>query len=175
MPSPASSAEQVILRYCRAVDRCDWELLRSVYHPDAVLDHGAYQGDVDGFIRFVQSRREGIVHSAHYVSNVLAEPIGDRRSIVESYGWAVQSFALPSPLVQPGFEGIRQKSTYRYVDLVEERDGAWAVSEGHLVLGDLEVEHLREAPRTRAGLSQIPGLGDPLYGLRRTWSASAPG
>ena len=42
---PASSALQilldkqeiheVIMRYCRAIDRCDEELLSSVYHPDA--------------------------------------------------------------------------------------------------------------------------------------------
>lgn len=166
----AEAARGVLLRYCRAVDRCDWDLLRSVYHPDAVLDHGAYQGDVEGFVAFVQSRREGNVHSAHYLSNVLVEQLDDRRLAVESYGWAVQSFAAPSPLVHAGFDGVRFRSSYRYVDLLENRDGRWAIAEGHLVLGDLEIEHLEVAPRPRAGLSQRPGLDDPLYELRRRWA-----
>ena len=31
---------EVLMRYCRGIDRCDAELLHSVYHPDATDDHG---------------------------------------------------------------------------------------------------------------------------------------
>ncbi len=160
----------VLARYCRAVDRCDWELLRTVYHPDAVIDHGAYQGDVAGFVAFVQSRRVGIVHSAHYLSNVLVEQLDDERAASESYGWAVQSFTSASPLVPAGSAGIRQRSTYRYVDLFEQRAGRWAIAEAHLVLGDVQTELLDEEPWRRDGLSQRPGTDDPLYGLLRRWT-----
>lgn len=171
-PEVVEAARAVLLRYCRAVDRCDWGLLRTVYHPDATIDHGAFQGDVSGFVAFVQSRRVGIVHSAHFLSNVLVEPVDESRVVVESYGWAVQTFAVPSPLVRPGFAGVRQRSTYRYVDLLERRDGVWAIAEGHLVLGDLEVEDLTEPPRPRDGLSQRPDVDDPLYRLTERWSPS---
>ncbi len=167
-----SEIHDAVLRYCRAVDRCDWELLRTVYHPDAVIDHGAYQGDVDGFIGFVQSRRVGIVHSAHYLSNLLVEEIDGAQAATEAYGWAVQSFAEPSPFVPAGFKGVRQRSMYRYVDLFEYRDDRWAIAEAHLVLGDLDVEPLSEAPTPREGLSQRPGLDDPLYALHRRWFRS---
>ena len=33
-----------ILRYCSGVDRFDREMLLSVYHPDAMDDHGAFVG-----------------------------------------------------------------------------------------------------------------------------------
>lgn len=162
----------VVMRYCRAVDRCDWDLLRSVYHEDATIDHGKFQGGVEGFVDFVKSRRVGIVHSAHYVGNVFVERIAEHEAAVEVYGWAVQTFKSPSELVASGFQGVRLTSTYRYVDRVEKRDSRWAMAECHLVLGDLQVEHLSEEPGPRPGQSQRPSTDDPMYALHQNWFGS---
>lgn len=35
---------QVLMNYCRGVDRLDRELLLSCYHPDATDDHGIFMG-----------------------------------------------------------------------------------------------------------------------------------
>ena len=35
---------EVILRYCRGIDRLDEELLLSVFHPDAYADFGTLKG-----------------------------------------------------------------------------------------------------------------------------------
>jgi hypothetical protein len=35
---------EVLTRYCRGIDRCDAELLESVYHPDATDNHGQFVG-----------------------------------------------------------------------------------------------------------------------------------
>ena len=36
---------EVMMRYCRGVNRLDPELVKSCYHPDALEDHGASQGN----------------------------------------------------------------------------------------------------------------------------------
>ena len=35
--------EQVMRRWARAVDRRDWALVREVFHPGAIDDHGMYK------------------------------------------------------------------------------------------------------------------------------------
>ena len=34
--------EEVVLRYCRGIDRRDFDLVRSCYHPDATDRHGSF-------------------------------------------------------------------------------------------------------------------------------------
>jgi hypothetical protein len=41
----------VHLRYRRGIDRMDWDLVRSCYHPGATDDHGPFRGSVEQFIR----------------------------------------------------------------------------------------------------------------------------
>lgn len=42
----------VVARYCRGADRLDWDLVRACFHPDARDEHGLYDGDIEGMIRF---------------------------------------------------------------------------------------------------------------------------
>ncbi len=67
-----------LLRYCRGVDRCDREAVRSAYHPDAIDDHGDYVGDVEGFIDWAfdyHTRYQ--LRTLHSISNHLCELDGD--------------------------------------------------------------------------------------------------
>ena len=72
-PSAGSLDRQAIVdcihRYARGVDRADDELLRSAYHPDAVEDHGAYIGDVDGLIPFLAWAHRPFPGYQRYVTN----------------------------------------------------------------------------------------------------------
>lgn len=47
-----SEIRDVHLRYCRGVDRCDWDLVRSCYYAEAIDEHGFYRGGIDGFIEW---------------------------------------------------------------------------------------------------------------------------
>jgi hypothetical protein len=41
---------EVLALYCRAIDRCDAELLRRLYWPEAIEDRGYFSGDRDAFV-----------------------------------------------------------------------------------------------------------------------------
>jgi len=43
----------VLTRYCRALDRADVELMRSVYWEDGMDDHGVFQGNAHEFADFI--------------------------------------------------------------------------------------------------------------------------
>ena len=45
--------EKVLARYCRAIDRTDMELLKSVYHPDGIDNHGVFTGNAMEFAEFI--------------------------------------------------------------------------------------------------------------------------
>jgi SnoaL-like domain len=70
---------EVMMRYCRAVDRVDEELLRSVYHPDAVDNHGLFNGKASDFVPWcIRQLREAYTATQHFIGNELIEVQGDQ-------------------------------------------------------------------------------------------------
>ena len=69
--------KHVLTRYTRAIDRFDMDLLRTVYHPDAYDDHGGYQGDVEGFIDYLNVVLPRFEGTQHFLGNTHVELDGD--------------------------------------------------------------------------------------------------
>src|ERR1700712_327479 len=44
--------EDCLVRYCHAVDRCDPDLLRTVYWPEATDDHVFWVGGAEDFVNY---------------------------------------------------------------------------------------------------------------------------
>ena len=60
---------QLVTAYCRAVDRADYEALRSLYHPDATDSHGSFStGGVDQFIAQLQAAEPYVRVSQHNIT-----------------------------------------------------------------------------------------------------------
>jgi hypothetical protein len=63
----------VHLRYCRGIDRMDFDLVRSCYHPDGIDrhgdSHGAYEGDVEGFIKYAAGVLPMFESTMHFTGN----------------------------------------------------------------------------------------------------------
>jgi 3-phenylpropionate/cinnamic acid dioxygenase small subunit len=71
--------EQLLIRYCHAVDQRDWDAYRAVYTADAVIDDvGAGPGNsVDDMVEFLSRALERVVLIQHAVSTSLVELDGD--------------------------------------------------------------------------------------------------
>ena len=89
--------QDVIYRWCRAIDRCDWGAMRPLFHDDAVDDHSLYCGDIDGMIEWLIARHPAITRCQHSVSNMLIEFAG---SVVLGVAAAAQNgHATSCPLM----------------------------------------------------------------------------
>jgi hypothetical protein len=107
-------------RYSRGIDRCDMELLQSVYWPGAMDHHTGFDGTAEEFIAWAGPRLRAMSHNVHMIGNIFIRLKG-ATAAVESYFWAVS--VLP--------EGPTREivTSGRYVDRFERRNDEWRVAE----------------------------------------------
>lgn len=110
----------VIYRYCRGADRCDIELFKSCYWPDATDCHGFFNGKAHAFAEWVIPHLAEIQGSVHSITNVLIEIEGSR-AFVDSQWRAFHVI----PVDEERF--IFQQGDGHYLDVMEKRDGEWRI------------------------------------------------
>jgi len=120
----------VIMRYCRGIDRLDFELIRSSFHPDAVADfpEDVYTGKVDGFINFLKKELPTFARTNHFLGNLLIELDGDVAH-TETY---IIGYDKSTPAHKWG--GAFVTLWARYVDRFERRDGVWRIAHRKFVI-----------------------------------------
>jgi ketosteroid isomerase-like protein len=121
---------EMLTRYCRGLDRLDAEMIRSVYHDDAMDHHGPFDKlGKDLAPDLVKMVREGTDNAMHQLSNVSIQLDGDT-AWTESY------------LVTWASHGSNyQDIGARFVDRFERRAGAWKIAERLMIL-----EFIRTTP-----------------------------
>lgn len=112
----------VYYRYCRGVDRRQYDMIRSCYHPDGTDNHGEFVGDVDGFIEHVKSTVVRFERTMHFLGNILIEVDGDQAR-GEAYAFACHRLAASRGKPQRDFT-----VALRYVDDFERRNGEWRIA-----------------------------------------------
>lgn len=131
--------QDCLCRYARGVDRGDWALVRSSYHPDAYDQHGEYRGGIDGLIAWLDARFAAVDNSTHFLGNCLIEFAGARHAFAETY-FVSRRLRLPTPAERARHPGLQPQDRMcreawgRYADRFERRDGAWRVSHRTVVL-----------------------------------------
>lgn len=149
-----------VLRYCRAVDRLDYDGIRAVYADDGVDHHTGFSGPADDYVAWLRGLLPRLDGTMHLVGNHLAEVAGDE-AVAETYGTAVH-WGTPRDDPSRNFT-----SGFRYVDHFVRTTSGWRIRERWAV---------REWTRSDAGRLLAPeGAGprgtrddrDPLAVLRR--------
>jgi hypothetical protein len=115
----------VLMRFCRGVDRLDEELLRSCYHLDSYDDHGPFKGNGHDFAAYiVKSISQRAHHTTHSVANVLIEIDSADQDVARSESYVL---AYLRRIDDDGREWVDFFSG-RYVDRFERRDGVWRIA-----------------------------------------------
>jgi hypothetical protein len=152
--------EQVLAKYCRAIDRCDWDLLRNCYHRGAIDEHGAYNGDVDGFVDWLRIQLPQYEMTMHFLGGVVVHFAGRSSANVESYCLALHRSSDPvTGAMSDRVIGVR------YVDEFTRTAGQWAIQHRRCLydFGRIDLVHGADQALTPAYRRGASGQGDPSY------------
>jgi len=157
---------EVVLRYCRGVDRLDIELVRSAYHPGAVDHHVGFEGNIDEYAAWLERVLAKLDGTMHLVGNHYVEFVDDDRAISETYVIATH-WGTPSDDGLINFTGGG-----RYVDVMERRNGVWAIAERWAVQewsrSDAGTVTMPRVPGARGSRDNTDPLHQVLARARRT-------
>ena len=109
----------IIASYSRGVDRLDRELLLSVFHPDALDDHGVFIGNREEFADWAIANHTAThLSHQHCILTHSCDLDGDTAH-TETYYMFVAMNRVGVPMASSGG---------RYIDRFERRDGRWAIA-----------------------------------------------
>jgi len=150
MLSDRDEIYHVVLRYCRGIDRMDFDLVRSAYHPNGVEHHTGFNGGIDEYIEWLKVALTPFDGTQHLLGNHFAE-ISGNSAVVETY---LQATHWGTPIDDAR---INFSTRSRYLDHMERIGGRWAIVERWAV---------RDCTFSNVGLSQIAKEGDGPSGRR---------
>lgn len=114
----------VLRTYATAVDRRDVELIRTVYHPDAIDDHGDWKGDISEFIAIAPGFWATFEMTMHMMGQPLItfDPAHRDTATAETYAVAYHRRAGRDGVLRDDVWGVR------YLDVFERRAGQWRIA-----------------------------------------------
>ncbi len=142
-----AAIRDIQMRYCRACDRMDFELLRECFHADATTEYFG-TADLDGFIEMGRQALPGFVKTTHNTGNQNVEVNGDA-AWAEHYTVATHRLAADDTGPERDFV-----TSVRYVDRLECREGDWRIARRVLILDWVRVDPVGEIgpePEVQAG------------------------
>lgn len=114
-----------LTRYCRAVDRRDFDLLYTTYWPGAIDDHVVFVGPVEEYVPWVKQVLDAMVLTQHNLGHSYFEMHGDI-AMVETCFTAFHRVPV---------DGVDRDIMLgaRYVDRMEKRGDEWRIAHRILV------------------------------------------
>lgn len=151
-------------RYCRAIDRLDRELGRSVFHSDGRVDLGAavYQGDARGAIDFIIASHSRTLRSSHQLgSATIAFDAARDTAGSETYFHSATRLLINDKPIQVRVWG-------RYLDQWSKRDGEWAIDHRRTVF---DFDETADVTGTMGTADVARDRSDPSYSVLRDHDA----
>jgi hypothetical protein len=139
---------EVTMRYGRAADRADAELMTSAFHPDAEYDNGGQI--VAGLLEHMRSS----FHS-----------IGSQTIVVDGDTAAAETYSVGQHVLA---DGQRLRSHTRYLDRFERREGEWRFSYRRVLPEGLEILPAYDGPTLGGESAARRDHTDPSYALFAT-------
>jgi hypothetical protein len=172
----------VLTSYCRALDRCDVELMKSVYWEDGYDDHGVFAGNAQKFATFIiEGIQAWFEVTQHSIMNIHMELEG-AVAHTEAYLFAYHKVAGNRAKVGDWFgetylnrfaglvdAGVAQDFFYggRYFDRLEKRDGVWRIAKRTVIMdwnfNQPSSEIRNEGMFRTLQIVGARGAGDPIY------------
>lgn len=160
--TPADAADQIALQrlvwaYCHGIDRRDFALVRTLYHDDAIDDHGPmFCGGPDAFVAWLPTVMAAWALTAH----IIHQPL-----------FLIEGDTAEGELVMTAFhrsaDGDRDIVAHgRYLDRYRKHDGIWRFQHRSLVLDWLEEREVvrQDEPSLSDGVEGgRPSAADPCY------------
>ena len=150
--------KDVHLRYCRENDRRDEELMRSCFHPDALIElHQPL--DIETFIALGREVLNRYTATWHSTTNQLVEVDG-------SVAWA-EHYTISSHRSAADDEGPERDFVVsgRYVDRMEKREGVWRIARRIMLVDFSRTDPVPPAPPGLGSQGGARDRSDPSYHL----------
>jgi hypothetical protein len=149
--------QQLVLAYCHGIDRQDLRLVRSLYHDDAIDDHGAmFHGGPDEYVAWLPSALRRWAATAHVIHNTLFLIDGE-----DAEGEVTVSAYHRTA------DGAREVIAHgRYIDQYKKREGVWRFFRRSMALDWMERRVISplDGPSTSDDKSTgRPSNLDPVY------------
>ena len=122
-----AAIQDLLARYCRALDRCDIDRLKAFFWPDGHVDYGRFVGNIMAFLDHSISSLRTMERTMHLIANCVIEFEDSDHARSETY--VVAYHEIPGAL---GATHIAAGG--RYLDRFERRSGEWRILERVYVL-----------------------------------------
>lgn len=158
--------------YCRAIDRKDWALLASCFHPGSTHEHGSFKGLSRDFVDYAADAVRDMPATRHQIGNIVIEfdsPVQARaESCCLAYHRIPANTSTRRNFDLPGGD-LDLLIALRYLDRHEKRDGAWRIVHRTGVHDWQRVEPASDHGfyQSTVGLRGAPDATDALYGFFR--------
>lgn len=154
-----AAIRDVHIRYCRANDRRDEELMRSCFHPDAVIElHEPLT--VDAFIELGRMVLGMYATTWHNTGNQLVEVDGDA-------AWA-EHYTISTHRIAASADGPERDFVVsgRYIDRFERRGGEWRIARRRMLVDFSRTDPVPPAEPGMGGSGGARDRSDPSYAMR---------